>query len=244
MYRPCPGETATSGAGGRQGQSFKGRQFTAECHAAVNAALLQSAWVLRLVEAGIDRPSRVTDRNYIYATVGREIPAQPGSIAWQIFDQHTAHLLSDEYRVRQITKVQADTLEELVAKMQDVDPDGFLRYIQTYNAAVRTDVPLNPNIKDGRGTTRLAVPRSNWANPLTKPPFLDLRGDLRHHLHLRRHQGRHQSACPGRGACGDPGLFATGELMGGLYYDGYPGGAGLMAGAVYGRIAGIQAAQH
>ena len=38
-------------------------------------------------------------------------------------------------------------------------------------------------------------------------------------------------------------LFAAGELVGGLFYNNYPGGAGLMAGAVFGRIAGRSAAQ-
>ena len=39
-----------------------------------------------------------------------------------------------------------------------------------------------------------------------------------------------------------PGLFAAGELIGGLFYFNYPGGAGLMAGAVFGRLAGDSAA--
>jgi len=38
------------------------------------------------------------------------------------------------------------------------------------------------------------------------------------------------------------GLFACGELVGGLFYHNYPGGAGLMAGAVFGRTAGMAAA--
>ena len=39
-----------------------------------------------------------------------------------------------------------------------------------------------------------------------------------------------------------PGLYAAGELVGGLFYTNYPGGAGLMAGAVFGKIAGTSAA--
>jgi len=35
-----------------------------------------------------------------------------------------------------------------------------------------------------------------------------------------------------------PGLYAAGELVGGLFYFNYPGSAGLMAGSVFGRIAG------
>jgi tricarballylate dehydrogenase len=41
-----------------------------------------------------------------------------------------------------------------------------------------------------------------------------------------------------------PGLFAAGELVGGLFYENYPGGSGLMAGAVFGKIAGESAASH
>jgi tricarballylate dehydrogenase len=40
------------------------------------------------------------------------------------------------------------------------------------------------------------------------------------------------------------GLYAAGELVGGLFYHNYPGGAGLMAGAVFGKIAGAEAARH
>ena len=40
-----------------------------------------------------------------------------------------------------------------------------------------------------------------------------------------------------------PGLYAAGELIGGLWYFNYPGSAGLMAGAVFGRLAGREAGE-
>ena len=40
------------------------------------------------------------------------------------------------------------------------------------------------------------------------------------------------------------GLYAAGELVGGLFYGNYPGGSGLSAGAVFGRLAGSSAAAH
>jgi tricarballylate dehydrogenase len=40
-----------------------------------------------------------------------------------------------------------------------------------------------------------------------------------------------------------PGLYAAGEMVGGLFYENYPGGTGLTAGAVFGRIAGASAAR-
>src|SRR5690606_25117894 len=105
----------------------------------------------RFVDEGADF------RNYTYAKYGREILAQPGQYAWQVFDQKVQHLLRDEYRIKQITKVEAKTLEDLVARMGDVDPDGFLKTVKDFNAAVRTDVPFDPNVKDGRGTEGLAI---------------------------------------------------------------------------------------
>ena len=90
----------------------------------------------RFVDEGADF------RNYTYAKYGRVILAQPGQFAWQIFDQKVLHLLRDEYRIRQVTKVSADTLEELVAKLDDVDAAKALETIQQYNAAVRTDVAV------------------------------------------------------------------------------------------------------
>jgi tricarballylate dehydrogenase len=38
------------------------------------------------------------------------------------------------------------------------------------------------------------------------------------------------------------GLYATGEITGGFFFHNYPGGAGLMRGSVFGRIAGEAAA--
>ena len=74
---------------------------------------------------------------------------QPGQFAWQIFDRKVTHLLRDEYRIKRVTKVSADTLEALAGKLEDVDAAAFLDEMKTYNAAVDTSVEFNPNIKDG-----------------------------------------------------------------------------------------------
>jgi len=39
-----------------------------------------------------------------------------------------------------------------------------------------------------------------------------------------------------------PGLYAAGELVGGIFWFNYPGGSGLTNGAVFGKIAGASAA--
>ncbi|HLM12701.1 MAG TPA: FAD-binding protein, partial [Reyranella sp.] len=41
-----------------------------------------------------------------------------------------------------------------------------------------------------------------------------------------------------------PGLFAAGELVGGLFYHNYPGGTGLVSGAVLGKLAGDGAGRY
>src|SRR5579871_237179 len=110
----------------------------------------------RFVDEGADF------RNYTYAKYGRAVLAQPGQFAWQVFDGKVKHLQRDEYRIRQITKVTANTIEEFAYKLEGVDAAEFLRTVQAWNAAVRTDVPFNPNVKDGRCTRGLAVDKSNW----------------------------------------------------------------------------------
>ena len=64
-------------------------------------------------------------RNYTYAKYGRVVLEQPGNFAWQVFDRKVAHVLRDEYRIRQVTKVKADTLEELAEKLEGADGAAF-----------------------------------------------------------------------------------------------------------------------
>lgn len=183
-------------------------------------------------------------RNYTYAKYGRAILAQPGQAAWQVFDQQVSHLLRDEYRIRQVTKVQARDLESLAKGMDGVNVQRFLRTIHEYNEAVQTAVPFDPNVKDGRGTTGLTIDKSNWAMTIEKPPFEAYEvtcgitftfGGLRISQHA---EVLDEDTNPIRG------LYACGELVGGLFYFNYPGGTGLASGAVFGRIAGSSAATY
>ena len=192
----------------------------------------------RFVDEGADF------RNYTYAKYGRVILNQPGQFAWQIFDQKVVHLLRDEYRIRQVTKVQADTLEDLSTKLDDVDPAGFMRTVTEWNKAVMTDVPFNPNVKDGRGTRGLTVSKSNWANTLDQGPFLAFAVTCG----ITFTFGGVKITTDGEVVSLDDApiqnLYAAGEMVGGLFYFNYPGGTGLMAGAVFGKIAGDSAGAH
>ena len=191
----------------------------------------------RFVDEGADF------RNYTYARYGRTILEQPDGFAWQIFDAKVGHLLRDEYRIRQVTKAKADTLEGLADRLEGVDRDAFLAEMAAYNAAVDTDTPFDPTVKDGRATRGLAVNKTNWANPIAEPPFEAYRvgcgltftfGGLR--IDPASAQVLDADLAP------IPGLYAAGELVGGLFWFNYPGGTGLTGGAVFGRLAGRSAA--
>ena len=190
----------------------------------------------RFVDEGADF------RNYTYAKYGREILNQPLGFAAQIFDQKVVHLLRDEYRIQQVTKGEADTLEGL-AEQLGIDPQSFVETIEAYNAACQAHLEYNPTVLDGKCTNGVTPPKTNWALPIDTPPYLGFAvtcgitftfGGLR---------------INSRGQVLDtedaeiPGLYAAGELVGGLYYHNYPGGSGLASGAVLGKVAGTSAAE-
>jgi Succinate dehydrogenase/fumarate reductase, flavoprotein subunit len=187
----------------------------------------------RFVDEGADF------RNYTYAKYGREILAQPGSLAFQLFDATTRPWLrAEEYEMPGASEIVADSLEELAARA-GIDANGLVSTVAEFNAAI-VEAPFDPNVKDGRASN-VAPPKSNWALALDTPPFYaypvtcgitftfgGLRGDV--DGRVLREDGSHL-----------PGLFAVGEALGGLFSGNYPGGSGLAAGAVFGRRAGSRA---
>jgi tricarballylate dehydrogenase len=198
-------------------------------------ALLVNATGRRFVDEGADF------RNYTYAKYGRLVLEQPGQFAWQIWDKKTKHLQRDEYNIRQCTKVTANTVEELAGKLDGVNPDQFVRTIAEYNAAVRKDVPFNPNVRDGRRTEGLAIPKSNWANTIDTPPFEGYAVTCGVTFTFGGLRITDDAQVVDLDYRAIPGLYAAGELVGGIFYFNYPGGTGLTSGSVFGRIAGSAA---
>jgi tricarballylate dehydrogenase len=199
--------------------------------------LLVNAEGKRFVDEGLDFHS------FTYARYGGEVLKQPGQFAWQVFDAKAKPLLRPEYRMKKMTKVTADTLEELAPKLEGVDAKAFLATVHAFNNAVMTEVPFDHTVKDGRGTRDLDPPKSNWAQRLDTPPFEAFAttcgvtftfGGVR--------------IDPASGQVVDligapiPGLYAAGEMVGGLFYFNYPSGTGLVSGAVFGKLAGESAA--
>ncbi|MBI09010.1 MAG: tricarballylate dehydrogenase [Rhodospirillaceae bacterium] len=190
----------------------------------------------RFVDEGADF------RNYTYAKYGRVIMNQPGMMAWQVFDQKVTELLRDEYRIRRVTKVTANTIEELAPKLEGVDPDQFIKTVKDYNSAVQTDVPFNPAVLDGRGTTGLEVPKPNWANVLDEPPYEAYAITCGITFTFGGLRTNDVGNVLDTELIPIPGLYAAGELVGGMFCFNYPGGTGLMSGAIFGRLAGNGAA--
>ena len=189
----------------------------------------------RFVDEGADF------RNYTYAKYGRVILEQPAQFAWQVLDAKVAHLKRDEYSIRQVTKVTADTIEGLADKLEGVNKEAFLKEIADYNAAVCQDIDYNPNVKDGRCTEGLPINKSNWAQTIDTAPFEGYQvtcgvtftfGGLRINT-------------DGQVVDTDlkpiTGLYAAGECVGGIFYFNYPGGSGLTTGSVFGKLAGTSA---
>lgn len=179
-------------------------------------------------------------RNYTYARFGQEIIRQPRSMAFQIFDQKVTPLLKAPYTLPDATRIEAPTWAEL-ARKAGIEAGPLERTVAAFNASINAR-PFNPAVKDGKAALGIRPPKSNWAQALDAPPFVCFPvtcgitftfGGLRiapdaqvldvHDVRL-------------------PGLFACGELVGGLFYYNYLGGSGLTAGAVFGRLAGMGAA--
>lgn len=182
-------------------------------------------------------------RNYTYAQFGGAVLEQPGQMAWQIFDAKVDDLLYAEYRFHDAHFVEAESLDRLIERMEGIDDKQALRQtITDFNAAVDQRTPFDPTIKDGKATSGLDLPKSNWAQTIDTPPFkaYPVTGGITFTyggLKVDR-----QGAVLREDGSAIDGLYACGELVGGVFFNGYPGGSGLTSGAVFGRRAGLGAA--
>ncbi len=175
---------------------------------------------------------------YTYVKMGRAILAQPRGIAYQIFDRKTVHLLEERYTTG--TPIVADSMEDLAEKL-GVPSDVLQATVEEFNAAVQPG-EFDPSGKDGKRTSGLTPPKSNWALTVDSPPYTVYPvacgitftfGGLKIDSGARVMDTEDVPI---------PGLYATGEITGDFFYHNYPGGTGLVRGAVFGRIGGANAA--
>lgn len=193
----------------------------------------------RFVDEGMDF------RNYTYAFFGKEIMKQPSGVVVQVWDSKSIPWLRDEeYSDDVVEKITADTLEGLAEKLALPgrntkavlnDKKQFLNTIYEYNDAVKAHRAENPNvkwdpsIKDGLSTQssrkQLALPKSNWALTIEEGPFIAVKittgitftfGGIA--VDPTTANVIDTTSTPVRN------LYAAGEMVGGVFYNNYPGG--------------------
>ncbi|HEV2042217.1 MAG TPA: FAD-dependent tricarballylate dehydrogenase TcuA [Casimicrobiaceae bacterium] len=177
---------------------------------------------------------------FTYAKFGRAILAQPGAKAYQIFDAKVVHLLEPRYSTS--VPITADTLEELVDQLDIDNKEQALKTITEYNSGACDPDRYDPTKKDGLRSSGLNPEKSNWALRIDTPPYYaySATGGITFTFGGLKVDGNAQVI----GTDWRPmrGLYACGEMVGGLFYDNYPAGTGLVSGATFGRIAGRSAA--
>ena len=187
----------------------------------------------------VDEAPATVDASYEAAS--RRIMAQTEGIAFAITDARLDDVPNWRKSVRtDQLPVEAETPAVLAAAL-GIDGNGLARMLAAFNAACRAEDGFTPLALDGLATDNLDPPKSNWARPLDRPPFLAWPiiaancftfGGLKINAAAQVLNGDGEAI---------PGLYAAGETAG-LYYRTYTGSTSVMRGAVFGRIAGLDAA--
>ena len=177
---------------------------------------------------------------FTYAKYGGLILKQPKGKVYQIFDSKVMDLLEPRYKTSE--PFQSGTLEGLV-KQLEVDQAQAMKTLSEYNAAAGRGGPFNPALLDRMHTEGIQPPKSNWAQKIDTPPFYSwaVTGGITFTFGGLKINKDAQVISSGWKPM--EGLYAAGEMVGGLFHYNYPLGTGLMSGAVFGRIAGRSAAR-
>lgn len=174
-----------------------------------------------------------------YAIWGRLVAAQPDQIAFIVFDASSLRLFMPSL----YPPIDAPTIRDLAGKL-GLDPEAFEATVSTFNAAVRPGT-FDDKILDDCRTEGLQPPKSHWARRLERPPFYAYPvrpGITFTYLGTRVNRQARMLMADGRPSAN---MYAAGEIMAGnVLGQGYAAGIGMTIGAVFGRIAGQEAARH
>lgn len=177
-------------------------------------------------------------RAHTYAKLGRIIFEQPDHVAYIVIDDP----LTEHMRATGPGGwVSGDTIVDVLSELGCGRPERGAETIAAYNAGTDPD-GFDPDVLDGNATDGVEPKKSNWALPIDESPYHGYRvtGGITF--------GFGGVATDNRARALDtidrpiPGLYVAGNTTGGLFFDNYPGGTGLANGAVFGRIAGEEAA--
>ena len=177
--------------------------------------------------------------SFTYAKTGRNVLAQPGAIAYQIYDQKGIKCF--RYPYHKATFFEAATIAELAAKA-GLEPKVLTHTVEEFNRAVCDERAFDPRKPDGCATKGLAIPKSNWATRIDEPPFraYPVTGGITFTFGgvevNRNAQVVNTIDQPVKG------LFASGDIVG-LFFHNYPSFTGQTRNAVFSRLAGKAAVQ-
>ena len=121
--------------------------------------------------------------------------------------------------------------------------ESALETIEEFNAACDPG-EFDPHDLDGNATTGIEPPKTNWALPIDEPPYYGFPTTGGITFTFGGLQINSDAEVLDTGFDPIPGLYAAGNSTGELFYYNYPGGSGQINAAVYGRIAGQNAASY
>lgn len=180
-------------------------------------------------------------RDHTYVKISKAIIEKADGVAFCLFDQQMLQRPEFGRAWRPVgPPVEASSIADL-ANSFGIPPANLEQTVLKFNSAVDSR-PFDPTRLDGKGTHDLLPPKSNWAVPLKEPPFvaIPVTGGITFTFGGLKVNDRAQVL----DLAGQPieGLYAAGELMGEFFYHNYPGATSVIRGAVFGRIAGREAA--
>lgn len=172
-----------------------------------------------------------------YAIWGRLVAAQPDQVAYAIIDSKSLELFMPSVYPPE----QSDSIEELGDKL-GISGNQLKQTVDKFNSACSPG-DFHSTTLDGLCTQQLEPPKTNWARPISEPPYYgySLRpGVTFTYLGLKVDETAK--------ATGPQGFYenvwAAGEIMAGsILGQGYLAGFGMTIGTVFGRIAGREAAE-
>jgi tricarballylate dehydrogenase len=174
-----------------------------------------------------------------YAIWGRLVAAQPGQIAYIIFDASSRN----SFMPTLFPPIESESIAGL-AKELELDPTALAKTVAEFNAAVRPG-KFDHTILDDCRTEGLTPPKSHWARRIETPPFYAYPvrpGITFTYLGTRVNKQARILMKNGKPSAN---MFAAGEIMSGnVLGKGYAAGMGMTIGSVFGRIAGREAAKN
>ena len=173
-----------------------------------------------------------------FVNAARYIMEQHRGLAFQIFDSKGAAHLEARYALSK--PIDAGTIQELAGKLQ-INPGVLTGTVEAFNAEAHEGEYVLGKL-DGKSTRSIDPPKTNWALKIDSPPFVAYKvtGGITYTYGGPKIDARAQvldmEDRPIRG------LFAAGEIVGGILFHNSLRSGGLMHGAVFGMLAGANAA--